>query len=63
MTKPKTAKIVEEICLLGCSRVNEIIALLENGEKTDAIQDLEKEEIDVIVTELKTIMAVYQKRS
>lgn len=63
MKNSTTTQIVENICLLGCSRVNEIIALLERGELIDEVQELEKAEVDTIITELKHIMAVYQKRS
>lgn len=63
MTSHKTVKILEDICNMGCSRVNEIIEQLERGENTDATNGLNKEEIDFVVRELKNIMAVYQKRS
>lgn len=63
MSNYKTTKILENICNLGCTRVNEIIEQLERGEKIDETGDLDKNEVDSLVQELKTIMSVYKKRS
>ena len=59
----KTHKIVEDICKLGCNRVNELIEKLERRENIDEVSGLDQNEIDALLCELKAIMAVYQKRS
>ncbi|MDQ1363575.1 MAG: hypothetical protein QG652_1436 [Pseudomonadota bacterium] len=63
MTCHKATKIIEQICNLGCNRVNEIIEQLERGERTDETNGLNREEIVSVLQELKAIMAVYRKRT
>lgn len=61
MNNTKTHKIVEDICHLGCNRVNDIITRLELGENITETNGLSKQEIDDLLVELKAIMAVYKK--
>lgn len=62
MTSQKIAKIVEDICKLGCTRVNEIIKELEQGESLEDTSSLSQDETQTLLHELKTIMAVYKKK-
>ena len=52
--------LVEDVCKLGCIRVNEIIALLEQGKNIPDIPDLNPAETEMLLSELKAIMAVYE---
>lgn len=52
--------LVEDVCKLGCIRVNEIIALLEQGKNIPDIPDLNQPETEMLLSELKAIMAVYE---
>lgn len=63
MSSPKIVKIVEDICMLGCTRVNEIIKELELGEYLDEAGNLNAEETRTLLHELKSIMAVYNKKN
>lgn len=53
---------VTQICELGCARVSEVIAILEQGKiapETDSLPDAERTQV---LNELKAIMAVYNTR-
>jgi hypothetical protein len=63
MGNSKTHKIAEDICKLGCNRVNEIIECIERKQDIAEIAGLAADEIDLLLSELKDIMAVYRKRS
>ena len=52
--------LVEDLCNLGCIRVNEIIALLEQGKNIPDIPALNRPETEMLLSELKAIMAVYE---
>ena len=62
MSSQKIVKIVEDICQLGCTRVNEIISELEQGESLDEAGSLSEHETGMVLQELKAIMAVYTKK-
>lgn len=57
----KLQLIIEQLCTDGCERVNEIIGILEHQGSTKETNQLSKQERDVILLELKTIMAVYEQ--
>ena len=59
MENKNILKVIETICHMGCSSVNNIIAALEKGESIDQTEDLSKEEIEILIKELKTIMSIY----
>ena len=61
MNQIKVAKAVEDICADGCIRVSEIIIELEQGSNIQHTQELTAEETVAVLTELKSIMAVYDK--
>jgi len=50
---------VEHICGLGCTRVNEIIDTLENGLACKELEGIPSEHRELVLLELKAIMAVY----
>ena len=50
---------VESICTLGCNRVNEIIADVDQGKPVKELSGLSDDEITTVKQELKKIMAVY----
>ena len=52
---------VESICELGCERVNEIIAELESGRHVPETTDLSALDQQTVLSELKAIMAVYDR--
>ena len=54
-------KIVENICSLGCIRVNEIIKLLERGENVPGMPALSAADNAALIGELKSIMSAYDK--
>ena len=50
---------VESICTLGCNRVNEIIAEVDQGNPVKELNGLSEDEIQTVKQELQKIMAVY----
>lgn len=50
---------VSEICELGCGRVREVIAQLQQGSTTAETEQLNAAERQQILHELQAIMAVY----
>ena len=64
--KPHTPQSVDEhvvaICELGCTRVNRIIELLEQGQVSDELSDVPSEHHAALLIELRSIMAVYDAR-
>jgi hypothetical protein len=62
MASHKTIKMVEDICKLGCNRVNEIIEQLERGESIGETTNLGQDETNTLLQELKSIMAIYNKQ-
>ncbi len=60
MDKLKINTCVESLCLNGCDAVNATIEALENGlpvVQTDGFSEAERQHV---LTELKTIMSVYE---
>ncbi len=53
---------IETICHKGCARVWSEINALETGEEVPEAQGLNREEKAFVLSELKTIMAVYSGR-
>jgi len=51
---------VEHICGQGCTRVNEIIDTLENGQDCQELEGVPSEHRKQVLAELKAIMAVYK---
>lgn len=59
---PELDQHVAHICELGCTRVTEIIAALEQGQTTPETHDLLDSDRAQVLVELKAIMAVYNTR-
>jgi len=53
--------VVESFCIEGCKAVHAYIAAIENGEPQLAMQGLSTAECNLVLTELKNIMAVYDR--
>jgi hypothetical protein len=62
MSHDKVSKVVEDICRLGCTTVNEIIETLEHGDDVSQTKQLSRDERGELLHELKSIMDVYQRR-
>ena len=50
---------IEAVCEAGCEAVRASIATLESGHQVALTDDLNAEECRLVLTELKTIMSVY----
>ena len=61
MDQPKIAHCIEVLCQRGCKEVSLIILALERGEAMAEVQELNERERQVVLHELKSIMAVYQE--
>ena len=61
MNSEKVTKVIEMICEEGCTSVNNIIIALEKGEPSKYTNDLDKNEVQLVLIELKEIMAVYER--
>ena len=62
MQNPSIEQRLTQICELGCTRVSEIITLLEQERFAPEIDGLLAAERDQLLAELQAIMAVYQAR-
>ena len=54
--------IVEALCESGCQNVNTIIERLESNDYPGEVDTLNEQERMMVLTELKSIMAVYDKK-
>ena len=63
MDKPKVNRCVESLCQAGCDVVRATISSMEMGLASEQTRDLDKQEFAAVLSELKTIMAVYDKQS
>ncbi len=61
MNQNRVQHCIEQICLKGCTDVREAICALEQRQMVAETLDLNSEEIRAVISELKNIMAVYQK--
>lgn len=55
----KVNQRIEAVCEAGCEAVRASIETLETGNKIALIDDLTPEECKQVLSELKTIMSVY----
>lgn len=55
-------KLVDDVCGLGCQRVNEIIAESQSGRDSPELAGLTPEEVSAIVDVLRRVMAVYEQQ-
>ena len=59
---PKLSHCIEVLCHQGCSAVRGYITRLEEGQSVPHAEDLSYSEKQVLLRELKTVMAVYDAR-
>lgn len=61
MDQSRITHCIELLCHKGCKDVTSTILALERGELTTEMQELDANERQAVLNELKAIMAVYQK--
>ncbi|BAN36126.1 hypothetical protein SCD_n02318 [Sulfuricella denitrificans skB26] len=61
MNQSRIAHCIEVLCQKGCKEVSLTILALERGEPMAEVQELNEDERQVVLNELKSIMAVYQE--
>lgn len=62
MPELKTSnECIEFICAQGCTVVREVIVQLEKKQNISELQYLQEEQKQSVLTELKSIMSVYDK--
>jgi len=62
MLNTRLQSIVERLCTDGCQAVTRYIADIEAGRMPQALQTLEPDEQQAVLGEIKSIMAVYERR-
>lgn len=62
MDHQQIAHCVETLCQEGCSDVRATITLLERGGRVPQLAGLNEAECQVVLEELRAIMAVYDRR-
>ncbi|MCW9012458.1 MAG: hypothetical protein OQL06_01645 [Gammaproteobacteria bacterium] len=63
MDHAKVSHAVELICNQGCTSVNAIIEVLQNGDSIEQTAQMNPAEVRALIKELKEIMSVYEKNS
>ena len=58
----KLQHIIEQLCVSGCERVNEVIEILERNQCIEETNELSGQESAFVLLELKAIMAVYEEK-
>jgi len=61
MLEPELQSIVELLCSGGCQQVNVYILEIEMRQLPKTMQSLSEQNQDLILNELKSIMAVYDQ--
>jgi len=59
--KLKVEQCVESLCQNGCAAVNATIVVLEQDINNASLDGLLPEECEMVLSELKTIMSVYDR--
>jgi hypothetical protein len=54
--------VVEQICHLGCAAVYQVLEAVDRGEQPGELNGLDAEVHSVVLTELRSVMAVYDAR-
>jgi len=62
MLNTRLQTIVDRLCADGCQAVTQYIADIEAGRLPPALQNLEPEEQQAVLAEIKSVMAVYEQR-
>ena len=61
MLKPELQTIVDHLCADGCKAVNQYISAMQAGDFPATMRALNHQERDLVLAELKSIMAVYDR--
>ncbi|GAO37353.1 hypothetical protein SCT_2774 [Sulfuricella sp. T08] len=61
MDQSRIAHCIEVLCQKGCKEVSLVILTLERGDLMTEVQELNEDERQAVLNELKSIMAVYQE--
>lgn len=59
MDKHKVNQYVEALCANGCEVVRATISSMEIGAASEQLQNLDQDEYNTVLNELKSIMSVY----
>ena len=59
MLKPELQAIVDQLCENGCKAVAQYISEIQSGEYPTQMHALNRQECEMVLAELKSIMAVY----
>jgi len=62
MDKLKVNQCIEALCANGCDAVRATISSMEMGSTPAQLQDLTQDEHAIVLSELKSIMSVYDTR-
>lgn len=61
MLRPELQNIIEQLCAAGCQQVNVHITAIEAGEVPGEMRGLDRSDRQLILGELRAIMAVYER--
>lgn len=54
-------RCIEAICQSGCMAVRAVIESLERGQAIPQTEGMSADEVNLVLTELKTVMSVYDE--
>ena len=60
MDKLKVNKCVESLCQCGCDAVRASITSMEMGLQSEQTRELDQQEFNAVLEELRSIMSVYE---
>jgi hypothetical protein len=63
MLEPALQTVIDQLCENGCSAVNQYIKGIEQGDYPVLMRELDPQQCRLVLAELKSIMAVYDRRS
>ena len=59
MDKLKVNKCIEALCANGCEAVRATVSSMEMGASSEQLLNLDQDEYNTVLNELKSIMSVY----
>lgn len=62
MDQQKVQDCIEALCHSGCEMVRATISAMEEGQSIAQTQGMAEDEVNVVLSELKAIMSVYDSR-
>jgi hypothetical protein len=60
---PKLINLIESLCSLGCSQVNDVLSRARSGQSINELSELSVAEKEQVLEELDQIMSVYDDSS